>query len=37
MLLGFGVLDVAFAAFFVYLVWLGRADRQRDTTRLVAA
>ena len=36
-LLGFGILDVAFAAFFVYLVWLERSDRPDGTARTVAA
>jgi hypothetical protein len=36
-LLGFGILDLAFAAFFVYVVWLERSDRRHDNTRLVTA
>lgn len=31
MLLGFGILDVVFAAFFLYVVRLERSERQHDT------
>ena len=36
LLLGFGILDVMLAAFFVYVVWLEQSERQREAARLIA-
>ena len=35
-LLGFGILDVMFASFFVYVAWLEQFERRGETSRVLA-